>query len=65
MSSAEAVPARVERRLSRRLRRSLSDLGALGGAASWIWSASVQAPVPGTAAGDVAVSVYISGLGYS
>ena len=44
-------------RLSRWLRRSLSGLGGLGGAACWISSAVVLAPVPSASVGDAAASV--------
>jgi hypothetical protein len=57
LSGAGAVPARAERRLSRRLRRSLSDLGGLGAAACWVPSASVRAPEPSAFAGEGAVAV--------
>ncbi len=56
LSGAGAVPTRAERRLSRRLRRSLSDLGGLG-AACWVPSTSVRAPEPSASAGKSAVAV--------
>ena len=50
-SGAGVVPAGAERRLSRRLRRSLTALGGLGATECWIPSASVQAPELSASAG--------------
>ena len=50
-SGAGVVPARAERRLSRRLRRSLTALGGRGATECWILSASVQAPELSASAG--------------
>jgi hypothetical protein len=57
LSGAGAVSARAERRLSRRLRRSLSALGGLGATACWVPTASVRAPKPSASAGEGAVAV--------
>ncbi len=57
LSGAGAVPAIAELRLSRRLRRSLSALGGLRGAACWVPSTSVGAPEPSASVGEGAVAV--------
>ena len=57
LSRAGVVPARAERRSSRRLRRSLTGLGGLGAAVCWIPSASVRAPKPSASAGEGSVAV--------
>jgi len=57
LSWAGVVPARTERRASRRLRRSLAVLGGLGAAVCWVSSASVEMPGPGGSAGEVAAAV--------
>ena len=56
-SGAGVVPARAERCLSRRLRRSLTALGGLGATVCWIPSASVRAPEPSASAGEGSVDV--------
>ncbi len=57
LSRAEVVPAGAERRLSRRLRRSLTALGGLGATACWSPSASVRAPELSASAGEGSVAV--------
>jgi hypothetical protein len=57
LSREGVVPARTERRASRRLRRSLADLSAFGAAVRWVSSASVEVPGPGGSAGEVAAAV--------
>ncbi len=57
LSGAGAVPERAERRWSRQLRRSLSDLGGFGATACWVPSASERAPQPSASAGEGAVAV--------
>jgi hypothetical protein len=57
LSREGVVPARTERRASRRLRRSLADLSALGAAVCWFSSAAVEVPGPGGSAGEVATAV--------
>ena len=56
-SGAGVVPARAERRSSRRLRRSLTGLGGLGATECWVPSASVEVPEPSAAAGEGSVAV--------
>jgi hypothetical protein len=57
LSRAGVVPARTDRRASRRLRRSLAGLGGFGAAVCWISSASVGVPEPGAAVGEGSAAV--------
>jgi hypothetical protein len=57
LSRAGVVPARAERRASRRLRRSFAVLGGFSAAVVWGASASEGVPGPGGSAGEVAAAV--------